>query len=112
MRKSLLFLSVIGFWSLSMLACSLTACNAIEPENNPITYGESYIPHLMSTDKAAYKPGESVRLSINSLPQEPAIVRYSYLGQVIRILLILDMAAADGGFSRVYGFPAYLCVRP
>ena len=84
MRKSLLSLSVIGFWSLSMLAYGLTACNAIEPENDPVTYGESYIPHLMSTDKAAYKPGESVRLSINSLPQEPAIVRYSYLGQVIK----------------------------
>lgn len=84
MRKSLLSLSVIAFWSLSMLACGLTACNVIEPENNPITYGESYIPHLMSTDKAAYKPGESVRLSINSLPQEPATVRYTYLGQLIK----------------------------
>lgn len=84
MRKSLLSLSVIGFWSLSMLAYGLTACNAIEPEHDPITYGESYIPHLMSTDKAAYKPGESVRLSINSLPQEPATVRYTYLGQVIK----------------------------
>ena len=109
MRKSLLSLSVIGFWSLSMLAYGLTACNAIEPENNPITYGESYIPHLMSTDKAAYKPGESVRLSINSLPQEPATVRYSYLGQVIQ-----EESVSSSSWiwqPRVYGFPAYLCVR-
>ena len=77
-------LSVCGLLSLSLLAGGLCSCNIIEPDNNPITYGESYIPHLMSTDKAAYKPGESVRLSINSLPQEPATVRYTYLGQVIK----------------------------
>ena len=84
MKKHLLTLSASGLLTLSMLACGLSACNIIEPENNPVTYGESYIPHLMSTDKAAYKPGESVRLSINSLPQEPAMVRYTYLGQVIK----------------------------
>lgn len=74
----------VAVFVLSALAVFCTSCNIIEPEHDPITYGESYIPNLMSTDKAAYKPGESVRLSINSLPQEPATVRYTYLGQVIK----------------------------
>ena len=49
---------------LSTLVVFCTSCNIIEPENNPITYGESYIPHMLSTDKAAYLPGEAVQFSM------------------------------------------------
>ena len=84
MKMNLLSLSASGLLSLSMLACSLYSCNIIEPDNDPVTYGESYIPYLISTDKAAYKPGEKVKFSINSLPQEALTVRYTCLGKVIK----------------------------
>ena len=73
--------------SVICIMCSvlvMVACNEINPVHDPITYGESYIPHLLSTDKAAYQPGEPVRLSINSLPEQAATVRYTHLGQVIK----------------------------
>ena len=84
MKHSLLSFSASGLLSLSMLTCGLFACNIIEPEHNPVTYGESYVPHLLSTDKAAYKPGETVKFSINSLPEEAVTVRYTYLGKIIK----------------------------
>ena len=63
---------------------ALTACNIISPINDPITYGESYIPNMLSTDKAAYAPGEPVKLSINSLPEQAVTVRYTHLGKVLK----------------------------
>ena len=63
---------------------ALAACNLIEPEHDPITYGESYIPNMLSTDKAAYVPGEPVKLSINSLPEQAVKVRYTHLGKVLK----------------------------
>ena len=60
------------------------SCNLIEPEHDPITYGESYIANLLSTDKAAYKPGETVKLSLNSLPEQAVTVRYTHLGKVLK----------------------------
>ena len=59
----------------------LSSCNLIEPEQNPVTYGESYIPYLLSTDKAAYKPSQKVTLSVNNLPETAVKVRYMHLGQ-------------------------------
>ena len=41
-----------------ILAFSLAGCIDDEPSNNPITYGDGYITVLLSTDKAAYQPGE------------------------------------------------------
>ena len=67
----------------AMAVCSLTACNIISPENDPITYGESYIPNLMSTDKAAYKPGQTVTFTINTLPEQTLKVRYKHLGKTL-----------------------------
>ena len=48
-----------------ILAFSLAGCIDDEPSNNPITYGDGYITVLLSTDKAAYQPGEPVQLSLN-----------------------------------------------
>ena len=73
-----------GLTALAVSAFALPSCNTIAPQNDPVTYGESYIPNLLSSNKAAYKPGEEVVLSINSLPEEAVTVRYSYLGQVIK----------------------------
>jgi len=68
---------------IAMLLVAATACNTIEPEHDPITYGETYISNLLSTDKACYKPGETVQLSINSLPAGDVKVRYQHLGKIL-----------------------------
>lgn len=78
---SLLSLSMCGLLSLSV--SGLMSCNIISPDNDPITYGESYIPNLLSTDKAAYKPGETVTLSLNSMPEQAVQVRYTHLGETL-----------------------------
>ena len=78
MRKYNMFISSI----LSALLL-MASCNLIEPEHDPITYGESYIPHLLSTDKAMYKPGEVVNFSLNSMPEQAVTVRYTHLGKVL-----------------------------
>ena len=62
----------------------MASCNIIEPEHDPITYGESYIPYMLSTDKAAYLPGEAVTLSLNSMPDQAVTVRYTHLGKVLK----------------------------
>jgi len=62
----------------------LWACNVIDPKNDPITYGESYIPNMLSTDKAAYLPGEAVSFSLNSMPSNAVSVRYSHLGKTLK----------------------------
>lgn len=79
MRKSFLSLSISGFLSLS--ACGFTSCNIIQPQDDPITYGDTYIPNLLRTDKACYLPGQQVSFSLNALPDGNAIVRYTHLGQ-------------------------------
>ena len=61
----------------------LVGCNLISPENDPITYGETYVPHLLSTDKACYAPGEAVSFSLNALPEGKATIRYQHLGKTI-----------------------------
>ena len=53
----------------------MAACNIISPENDPITYGESYIPNMLSTDKAAYLPGEAVTFNLNGMPEQTVTVR-------------------------------------
>ena len=67
-----------------VLTLNVTSCNLIEPEHDPITYGESYIANMLRTDKAAYKPGETVNLSINGLPEQAVTVRYTHLGKVLK----------------------------
>lgn len=61
----------------------LVGCNLISPENDPITYGETYVSHLLSTDKACYAPGEAVSFSLNALPEGKATIRYQHLGKTI-----------------------------
>jgi dextranase len=74
----------VAVCTLSAIAVFCVSCNIISPEHDPITYGESYISHLLSTDKAAYQPGEPVRLSINSLPESAVTIRYTHLGTVLK----------------------------
>jgi len=68
---------------LAMLLMAATGCNTIDPQNDPITYGETYIHFLLETDKACYEPGEAVQMHINNLPENGATVRYQHLGNTI-----------------------------
>ena len=72
--------------SIVFVLCSMLigACKLIEPEHDPITYGESYIPNLLNTDKVAYKPGESVTLRLNGMPEGKVSVRYTHLGTTLK----------------------------
>ena len=64
---------------------SLFSCEKNDtPSNNPITYGETYLKIDISTDKAVYSPGSTVRFSLASMPSGTYKVRYSYLGEVIK----------------------------
>ena len=64
---------------------SLFSCEKNDtPSNNPITYGETYLKIDISTDKAVYTPGSTVRFSLASMPSGTYKVRYSYLGEVIK----------------------------
>ena len=65
------------------LLVATTGCNINEPTQDPITYGETYIPYLMSTDKACYLPGQVVMFTINNLPEGAVTVRYQHLGQTL-----------------------------
>ncbi len=53
-----------------------------DTNNNPITYGQSYNEVSITTDKAAYKPGEVVEFTLKELP-DGAKVRYTFLGKTI-----------------------------
>ena len=64
---------------------SLFSCEKNDtPSNNPITYGETYLKIDISTDKAVYTPGSTVRFSLASMPSGTYKVRYSHLGEVIK----------------------------
>ena len=74
-----MYLSVVA----ALALCS-ASCIQDEPKNNPITYGDGYVDVQLSTDKAAYKPGEQVRLSLNKPIGGTVKVRYKYLNEVIK----------------------------
>ena len=44
-----------------------TGCNTNEPTQDPVTYGETYIPYMLRTDKACYTPGQTVSFTLNNL---------------------------------------------
>lgn len=72
----------LGYIALAM-TLSLSSCIDDEPQKNPITYGDGYISVLLSTDKAAYKPGESVQFSLNNLPDGQVMIRYKHLNDLL-----------------------------
>lgn len=76
MRKALYILIVLS--SILFMGCS----DYYETHNNPITYGETYLNTKLSTDKAAYSPGETVTFTIKDLPSN-ATIRYTYLDSLV-----------------------------
>ncbi len=64
-------------------AAVLSACQPGYPDINPITYGDGYMAVQLSTDKAAYAPGEPVQFTLNSRPSGDVRVRYRHLGETL-----------------------------
>ena len=65
-------------------ALVLGSCiDEVDSSVNPITYGDGYMEVYLSTDKAAYIPGEEVKIKLNKMVEGNAIVRYRHLNQVI-----------------------------
>lgn len=65
-------------------ALVLGSCiDEVDSSVNPITYGDGYIEVYLSTDKAAYIPGEEVKIKLNKMVEGNATIRYRHLNQVI-----------------------------
>ena len=65
-------------------ALTLGSCiDEVDSSVNPITYGDGYMEVYLSTDKAAYNPGEEVKLKLNKMVEGNATVRYRHLNQLI-----------------------------
>lgn len=63
---------------------ALSSCkDPLGTNNDPITYGNTYLSIDINTDKARYNPGEVVKFSIKKLPGNNVKARYSYLGNVL-----------------------------
>ena len=75
---------------LATVLVATTGCNINEPSQDPVTYGETYIRYLMSTDKACYAPGQTVSFSLNNLPEGTVKVRYQHLGKTLSEQVLTD----------------------
>lgn len=65
-------------------ALVLSSCiDEVDSSVNPITYGDGYMEVYLSTDKAAYIPGEEVKIKLNKMVEGNTTVRYRHLNQVI-----------------------------
>ncbi|MCC8171659.1 MAG: glycoside hydrolase family 66 protein [Parabacteroides sp.] len=51
--------------------------------NDPVVYGETYFEAGLKTDKACYKPGETVRFTLAGKPSGNLKIRYSHLGKTV-----------------------------
>ena len=67
------FISGIILWS---------SCKKDAPKNDPITYGNSFVLTI-NTDKAVYKPGETVQFSINRPLTGNLKLRYRHLMETV-----------------------------
>lgn len=66
-------------FSFAVLGCE----NYYDTVNDPIVYGETYLNIEINSDKACYKPGETVHFSLSKRPDGNVKVRYSHLGETI-----------------------------
>jgi len=68
-----------------LLGMLVSSCeDYYDTNNSPVTYGKTYLSLSMHTDKAVYKPGETVTFNLKELPKGTAKVRYSHLGEVLK----------------------------
>ncbi|MBO9635610.1 MAG: glycoside hydrolase family 66 protein, partial [Chitinophagaceae bacterium] len=59
-----------------------SSCKKDTPQNDPVTYGNSFVLTI-NADKAVYKPGETVRFSINKPLTGNLKIRYRHLMETI-----------------------------
>jgi dextranase len=63
----------------------LSSCkDPFNTNNDPVTYGNTYLSIEINTNKARYNPGETVNFSLKKLPGNNVKVRYSYLGNILK----------------------------
>ncbi|RXF67794.1 glycoside hydrolase family 66 protein [Arcticibacter tournemirensis] len=55
-----------------------------ETKSDPVVYGDTYFNASIHTDKAYYKPGETIYFTLKEKPASNVKVRYSYLGRTIQ----------------------------
>jgi dextranase len=71
--------------SLAIYALIFVACeDYYDTNNDPVTYGDTYLNIDLNTDKAVYKPGETVNFSLKEKTGNSPKIRYSYLGQTLK----------------------------
>lgn len=71
-----------GMLKILVLAIILCGCKKDHPENDPVTYGESFVLTI-STDKAVYKPGDDINFTLNKAVTGNIKIRYRHLGETI-----------------------------
>ncbi len=78
MKKIFYFLSI--YLVLQFVGCE----DYYKTTNDPVVYGETYFNAALTTDKARYKPGETVNFELSAKMPDNSKVRYTHLGQVIK----------------------------
>ena len=77
--------NIYNFLAVALCSLFVVSCDDYyDTKNDPITYGETYLSIDLNTDKAVYKPGETVHFSMKDNPGNNLKVRYSYLGAVLK----------------------------
>ncbi|GAB6123716.1 endo-dextranase [Dysgonomonas termitidis] len=77
MKKTYAF--VLFYLSVFLYSCE----DYYDTNNDPVIYGETYFKADLNTDKACYKPGESILFTLKEKPPGNVKIRYSHLGKVI-----------------------------
>ncbi|WEK37897.1 MAG: glycoside hydrolase family 66 protein [Candidatus Pseudobacter hemicellulosilyticus] len=70
------------FLSIVLLTALLAGCKKYDTHNDPVTYGASFVLTI-HTDKAVYKPGETVQFSLNKPLAGDIKIRYRRLSETI-----------------------------
>lgn len=72
------------YLSIALCLALFSGCqDYYDTQNDPVVYGETYFNADLSTDKACYKPGETVQFSLKEKPSGNAKIRYTHLGKVV-----------------------------
>ncbi|MBD8387697.1 glycoside hydrolase family 66 protein [Dysgonomonas sp. BGC7] len=76
---------IYNFFIIGLCLFLLSSCeDYYDTKKDPVTYGDTYLSIDLNTDKAVYKPGETVSFSLKNKPGSNPKVRYSHLGQVLK----------------------------
>lgn len=74
----------INLYIIACFAVLLWSCeDYYDTDNDPVIYGVTHFKSDLHTDKARYKPGETVHFSLKEKPSGSVKIRYSHLGKVI-----------------------------